>query len=83
MLGSWSVPGPSFVVHRGTRTKDQERRTDQEPGTKHQELLYEFFRRELVKFLEPDLDPKGREIIQCCLDGGSVGDYINLIPTTF
>ena len=45
-------------------------------------ILYEFFRRELVKFLEPDLDPKGREIIQCCLDGGAVGDYINLIPTT-
>lgn len=43
------------------------------------EILYQFFCRELVKFLEPDLDPKGREVIQCCLDRGSVQDYFGLI----
>jgi len=42
------------------------------------EILYEFFIRELPKFLEHDLDPKGREIIQCCLDRGTLDDYIAL-----
>ncbi len=44
------------------------------------ELLYGFFRRQLRQFLEPDLDTLGREIIQCCLDGGTVDDYAALIP---
>ncbi len=44
------------------------------------EMLYDFFRQELPKYLENDLDPLGRQIIQCCLDGGSVDDYRALIP---
>ncbi len=43
-------------------------------------LLYGFFRRELVGFLEPDLDSLGRQIIQCCLDGGRLHDLEALIP---
>ena len=40
------------------------------------ELLYDFFRRELPKFLEEDLDPEARRIIECCLDGGTLDDYL-------
>ena len=29
--------------------------------------------------LEPDLTPLGRQIIECCLNGGSVDDYQALI----
>jgi hypothetical protein len=43
-------------------------------------ILQAFFRKCLVKFLEPDLDPLGRQIIECCLDGGGVQDYEALIP---
>ena len=43
------------------------------------EILYQFFLRELPKFLEKDLDPKGKEIIQCCLDRGCLDDYLDLI----
>jgi len=43
------------------------------------EMLTQFFRRELPKFLQDDLAPKGREIIQCCLDQGSLDDYTGLI----
>jgi hypothetical protein len=43
-------------------------------------MLYDFFRRELQQYLEDDLDTLGREIIECCLDGGSVDDYARLIP---
>ena len=42
--------------------------------------LTEFFRTELEKYLTPDLHPLGRQIIECCLNDGTLEDYINLIP---
>jgi hypothetical protein len=44
-------------------------------------ILYDFFRTCLADFNEPDLDPVGRQIIECCLDGGSLHDYEALIPS--
>jgi len=44
------------------------------------EILTEFFRRELPAYLEKDLDPMGRHIIKCCLDGGRLEDYESLLP---
>lgn len=38
-------------------------------------ILEDFFRRELRKYRVPQLDQLGHEIIECCLDGGSVEDY--------
>lgn len=46
------------------------------------EILYKFFRRELSKFLKPELDPLGKKIISCCLDNGKIEDYLSLIPMT-
>lgn len=43
-------------------------------------ILYDFFRQELKLYLEPDLNPLGRQIIECCLDNGSLQDYETLIP---
>lgn len=40
--------------------------------------LKEFFGVQLSKFMEADLDPIGRKIIECCLDEGSVEDYERL-----
>lgn len=37
--------------------------------------LYDFFRQCLPDFLSPDLDPLGRQIIECCLDNGTLEDY--------
>ena len=42
--------------------------------------LTEFFHQELKQFLQPDLNPIGRKIIECCLAGGSVEDYTALLP---
>ena len=42
--------------------------------------LHAFFQKECREFLEPDLHPLGRQIIQCVLDNGSVEDYERLIP---
>ena len=43
-------------------------------------LLNDFFKSELKQFLTPDLDPLGKQIIECCLYDGSVEDYLKLIP---
>lgn len=47
------------------------------------QILHDFFKRELRQFLEPDLLPDARKIIECCLAGGSLADYESLtsIPT--
>jgi hypothetical protein len=44
-------------------------------------ILYDFFRKCLADFNEPGLDPLGKQIIECCLDGGSVYDFEKLIPS--
>lgn len=43
-------------------------------------MLYGFFRKFLADFDHPDLDPLGKQIIQCCLDEGTVEDYNKFIP---
>ncbi|MHB8974257.1 MAG: DUF4914 family protein [Pirellulaceae bacterium] len=45
------------------------------------EILREFFLRELRTFLQPGLDDLGRQIIECCRDGGSVEDYEAFLPS--
>ncbi|WP_296703095.1 DUF4914 family protein [Thiocapsa sp. UBA6158] len=42
-------------------------------------ILSAFFHRELRAFLDPDLLPTGRRIIDCCLSGGSLEDYDGLL----
>jgi hypothetical protein len=43
-------------------------------------ILREFFAGQLPRYLEPDLSPVGRQIIECCLQGGSLEDYLRLLP---
>lgn len=45
------------------------------------DTLYSFFRRCLLEFYETNLAPLGRQIIDCCLDGGTAQDYDRLIPS--
>jgi len=44
------------------------------------EILLEFFHRMLNQFKGPDLSDLGKQIIECCLDNGSVEDYEKLMP---
>ena len=62
-IGSWF-----FEVH-----KQQE--VGEEAYLAGAAVLREFFHRELKVFLEKDLLPTGRRIIECCLSDGSVADY--------
>lgn len=43
-------------------------------------ILNNFFEKELKKFDVPELDPLGKEIIECFKRGGTVEDYCNLTP---
>jgi len=43
------------------------------------EILKQFFHQCVAEFREPDLAPLGRQIIECCLSGGSIDDYEALI----
>jgi hypothetical protein len=44
-------------------------------------ILNDFFRQELKQYLQPELTAAGRQIIQCCLDGGTVADYETFMPS--
>lgn len=44
------------------------------------EILYTFFQRYLQDFLSPELAPIGKQIIDCCLDRGTVEEFQALIP---
>jgi len=41
--------------------------------------LYDFFKEELQQYLTPELNPKGREIIEACLRGATVAEYEALL----
>jgi hypothetical protein len=47
------------------------------------EILYDFFRRELQQYLTPELNPTGRRIIETCLEGGTMEDYLELIHMAY
>lgn len=43
-------------------------------------ILSDFFKKELVKYMTPELNPLGKKIIECCLNDGTMEDYLELIP---
>ena len=45
------------------------------------EQLREFFHEQLGQFLVDGLDPQGRRIIEACMDGAHVDDYIGMIES--
>ncbi|MFP4364833.1 MAG: DUF4914 family protein [Spirochaetia bacterium] len=45
------------------------------------QMLVNFFRKQLEKFVSPELHETGRKIIECCMDGGSINEYEALLPS--
>ena len=43
-------------------------------------ILTDFFKEEIVQFDTDELDPLGRDIIRCCLNDGTLDDYLALTP---
>lgn len=46
-------------------------------------ILYDFFLKELKKFLVPNLSENGRRIIEACLDRATVEEYNSIIPMDY
>lgn len=44
------------------------------------EMLYNFFKEEIVKYKTDSLHPLGHKIIDACLAGASIEEYLELIP---
>ena len=47
------------------------------------QVLVDFFKKELQKYNTDEIHPLGKKIIECCLNDGSLDDYIELIPIRF
>lgn len=43
------------------------------------DILFDFFKQELPQYLTPELDPRGRKIIEACLNGATVADYERIL----
>ena len=43
-------------------------------------ILTDFFKEQIKQYLTDDLDPLGRQIIECCLNDGTLDDYLALTP---
>jgi hypothetical protein len=46
-------------------------------------ILMDFFKEELKKFNTPELHPLGKQIIECCMNDGTLEDYIKFIPMKY
>ena len=47
------------------------------------EILYDFFRKELQQYLTDDLHPTGKQIIETCLQNGTVEEYMELVHMAY
>ena len=64
---------PSFAPRR---SRSSEKR-GYDAGAK---ILTDFFKDQIKQYLTDDLDPLGRQIIECCLNDGTLDDYLRLTP---
>jgi hypothetical protein len=70
------IPTRLLKVYRQTEVGE-------EGYDKGSEILREFFRKELASFLDPELLPLGRRIINACLSDCSVEEYAKILPMEY
>lgn len=63
-----------------TETQDRMGEDGYDAGAK---ILTDFFAKELDKFYTDELDPLGKQIIDCFRNGGTIEDYCKLTPMHF
>jgi len=76
----WSIQVEGTTIPRWLLEVNTQLEVGDEAYDRGAAILTEFFRAQLEKFREDDLLPLGRRIIDCCLSGGTVRDYEQLIP---
>ncbi len=47
------------------------------------QILYDFFKKELQKYLSPELSITGKRIVDACLSGANIDDYNSIIPMNY
>ena len=63
-----------------TETQDRMGEDGYDAGAK---ILTDFFAKELDKFYTDELDPLGKQIIDCFRNGGTIEDYCKITPMHF
>jgi hypothetical protein len=80
---------PGRIKIEGTTIPEQFLRVEMQPEVGLDaydvgaQILTEFFRSEIKKYLQPELSRLGQDIINCCLEGGDLEDYKKLLPMTY
>ncbi|MEF8811322.1 MAG: DUF4914 family protein [Bacteroidales bacterium] len=70
------IPTRLLQVHR----QDEVTTSGYDAGA---EMLFDFFKSELQKYLTPELSATGRKIIETCLSGAPVEDYLDIISMDY
>jgi hypothetical protein len=70
------IPSRFLQVHKQSEVGNE----GYDAGAK---ILYDFFKKELQKFLTPELTVTGRRIIDACMSGATVEDYSSIIPMNY
>ncbi len=68
------------TVHRGFLHVNLQNDVGNDAYDAGAEMLTNFFKKEISKYLTEDISPLGRKIIETCLNDGTVEDYYDLIP---
>ncbi len=77
-LESLKIDG--VMLSKGYLQTNHQPEVGNEGYDKGAKILVDFFKQEISKYLSPELHPLGRKIIECCLNDGSINDYIELMP---
>ncbi len=70
------IPSRFLQVHKQTEVGT----AGYDAGAK---ILFDFFKAELPKYLTPELSATGRKIIDACLAGATVDEYLSIIPMDY
>ncbi len=70
------IPSRFLQVHRQTEVGTE----GYDAGAR---ILYDFFKKELPKYLTAELSATGRKIIEACMSGATVEDYNAIIPMSY
>lgn len=80
-LDSLKVDGQ--YVRRAFLQPERQQEVGHDGYDKGAQILLDFFKKEASQFNTPELDPLGRQIIECLLRDAPLQDYLDLIPMRY
>ena len=80
-LDSLKVDGQ--YVRRAFLQPERQQEVGHDGYDKGAEILLDFFKKEASQFNTPELDPLGRQIIECLLRDAPLQDYLDLLPMRY